>query len=105
LLPAANLAGLLTGAFLPAFSVDFLPAPVFSAFFPAEATEVDRFFFFFPGGVVGVVGFEVAGASSGMSLLAMGEPNPVHASHPEAAENAPLFPSVTSLNADAALAA
>jgi hypothetical protein len=44
-------------------------------------------------------------ASSGISLLAIGDPSPVHASHPGPAEKAPLLPTVMSLNAEAAFAA
>ena len=40
-----------------------------------------------------------------LSLLAIGDPWPVHASQPGPAENAPLLPCVMSLNAAAALAA
>jgi hypothetical protein len=47
----------------------------------------------------------VEAANSGISLLAIGEPSPVQASHPGPAEKAPLLPWVTSLNAEAAFAA
>jgi hypothetical protein len=49
--------------------------------------------------------FAFPGANSGISLVAFGDPSPVHASHPGPAEKAPLLPWVMSLNADAALAA
>src|ERR1700733_6340140 len=104
-LPAAYFTAFLAGPFLPTFLAGFFPASVFPARCPAEATKADFFFFFFLEGVVGAGGVRVAGASSGMSLLAIGEPSPVHASHPGPAEKAPLFPSVMSWNANRALAA
>jgi hypothetical protein len=70
--------------------------------------RVGYFFDFF----TGLVGFgdellevAVAGASRGMSLVALGEPRPVQASQPGPAEKAPLLPEVMSLNPAAALAA
>ena len=47
----------------------------------------------------------LAGASSGISLLAIGDPRPLQASQPGPAENAPLLPCVMSLNAEADLVA
>ena len=47
----------------------------------------------------------LAGASSGISLLAIGDPSPAQASHPDPAEKAPLLPWVMSLNAETAFAA
>src|ERR1019366_1215591 len=90
-LPAAQAAR----ACLPGLGV-YLPdlrGTFFAALFPA-----------LPGGLVGPLALVLA-ASSGMSLLAMGDPSPVHASHPGPAANAPLLPWVMSLNAEAALAA
>jgi hypothetical protein len=58
---------------------------------------------FFAGFVRLLLAFTVA--SSGISLLAIGDPSPVHASHPGPAEKAPLLPTVMSLNAETAFAA
>jgi hypothetical protein len=46
-----------------------------------------------------------AGASSGINFAAIGDPSPLQASHPGPAEKAGLFPTVMSLNPEAALAA
>lgn len=106
--------------FPTAFFALFFAGAFFANFFGAAFTLADFFFFFFflgggtgagagVGGGVGVggggVGVVPAGASSGISALAFGEPCPVQASQPGPAENAGLFPSVMSLNAAAALAA
>src|ERR1035441_6545640 len=74
---------------------DYLPdflATFFCAFFTALTAR-------FEGPFVPLL----ASASNGMSLLVMGVPSPVQASHPEPALNAPLLPLVMSLNAEAAL--
>jgi hypothetical protein len=58
------------------------------------------------GGFVGLVGVvETTPPSSWINAGALGDPNPVHASHPGPAENPPLFPDVMSLKLDAAFAA
>jgi hypothetical protein len=74
---------------LKAYLPDF-----FAVFFPALAS-----------GFAAALALALAGASSGISLPAMGDPSPEHASHPDEAEKAPLLPWVMSLNAEAALAA
>ena len=56
-------------------------------------------------GFTAALALPLAGASSGISLPAMGDPSPEHASHPGEAEKAPLLPWVMSLKAAAALAA
>src|ERR1700677_4637820 len=94
-------------AFLPeAFLPAFFPETFFPAFFSTGFSLPDFFFFFFfAGGGVGAgvgVGGVPAGASRGINRLAFGEPRPEQASQPGPAENAPLFPEVMSLNAEAA---
>ena len=80
-------------------------ADLFAAFL-ATAFVLSGFLRFLTG-LVGCLegGAGSAGASRGMSLLAMGEPSPVQASHPGPAEKAPLLPWVMSWKAEAALAA
>jgi hypothetical protein len=56
-------------------------------------------------GFAAALALALAGANRGISLPAMGDPSPEHASHPGPAEKAPLLPWVMSLNAEAALAA
>jgi hypothetical protein len=71
--------------YLPAFLIAFFAEPL-----PA-----------LPGFEDDPLALVLAGVSSGISLLAMGEPSPVQASQPGPAEKAPLLPTVMSLNAEA----
>jgi hypothetical protein len=59
----------------------------FAAFFAGLAFLAEAAFFLAAG-----FALALAGASSGINLLAMGEPSPVQASHPDPAEKAPLLP-------------
>jgi hypothetical protein len=78
---------------LEAYLPDF-----FAVFFTAFLTAL-------AGGFAVPLTLPLAAASSGISLPAMGDPSPEHASHPGPAEKAPLLPWVMSLKAEAALAA